>query len=209
MKHSFPSIFQKTRLLTSLLLLATSASIVSAAGLSTKEIAIHDAWAREAPPNAEVMAAYLTLHNHAAKSFTLVSVSSPDFNRVEMHRTEEHDGMTKMLPVTRVILSTNGSVSFQPGGMHLMLMKPKKPFKNGDTISLKLIFSDKSSLKTSVPVKKATAGSGHEMHHGDHHDMHQSNHESTHDSMHGSSHDSSQDMHDKKNNKNHHDSHTH
>ena len=162
------------------LLLFFSSTSVTAAG----KLEIHDAWAREAPPNAAVMAAYLTLHNHSAKTYTLVSVSSPAFSRVEMHRTEQHDGMTKMLPVSRVMLSTNGSVSFQPGGMHLMLMKPKKHLKSGDSISLTLFFTDESSLKISVPVKKATGGDGHEMHHGDHHDMH-----------------------DKKNNKNH--SHNH
>lgn len=209
MKHSFSNVFRKTWLPASLLLLTSTASMVSAADLSTKEMEIHDAWTREAPPSTEVMAAYLTLHNHTAKTFTLVSVSSPDFNRVEMHRTEEHDGMMKMLPVSRVMISSNGSVSFQPGGMHLMLMKPKKALKNGDTVSLKLMFSDKSSLKTSVPVKKGTAGSGHEMHHGDHHDMHDDNHQSKHESTHDSMHESSHDMHDKKNNKNHHDSHTH
>lgn len=162
-----------------------SASTIAAAG----KLEIHDAWAREAPPNAEVMAAYLTLHNHSAKTHTLVSVSSPEFTQVKMHRTEQHDGMTKMLPVSRVMLSTNGSMSFQPGGMHLMLMEPKKRFKSGDSISLTLFFTDESSLKISVPVKKATHNDEHKMHHDDH----------------GSTHDE----HRKKNSKNHHDSHTH
>ena len=188
--HLLKILSQKTLSLVLLLLLTSS---VSAAGPSTKGMEIHDAWVREAPPNAAVMAAYLTLHNHSAKTFTLISVASPDFERVEMHRTEQHDGMTKMLPVSRVMLSTNGSVSFQPGGMHLMLMKPKKQLKSGDSISLSLFFTDESSLKISVPVKKGTGSDEHEMHH----EHHQSSHDAKHDENH------------KKNSKNHHDSHTH
>lgn len=172
-----------------LLFLASSSAVAG-------KLEIHDAWVRETPPNAAVMAAYLTLRNHAAKTFTLVSAASPDFNRVEIHRTEQSDGMTKMFPVSRVMLSTNSSVSFQPGGMHLMLMKPKKRFKAGNSISLTLFFSDESSLNISVPVKKGTGNDEHKMDHGNHH----SGHDSMHDN-HGS--------HDKKNNKNHHNSHAH
>ena len=178
-------------------LISVTASTIAAAG----KLEAHDAWAREAPPNAAVMAAYLTLHNHSPKTYTLVSVSSPDFERVEMHRTEQHDGMTKMLPVTRVILSTNGSVSFQPGGIHLMLIKPKKILKSGDSISLTLFFTDESSLKISVPVKKGTSGKEHGMHH--------ENHQSDHDATHATTHETTHDDHNKKNSTNHHDTHTH
>ena len=146
-------------------------SITAATAATAGKLEIHDAWVREAPPMAEVMAAYLTLHNHSAKTYTLTSVSSPDFERVEMHRTEQHDGMTTMLPVSRVILSANGSVSFQPGGMHLMLMKPKKHLMVGNSVSLTLLFSDESSMTITAPVKKATGEDGHAMHH-DMHDMH-------------------------------------
>lgn len=185
-------IFHSLKTLSLVLLLLLTAT-VSAAGLSTKGMEIHDAWVRETPPNAEVMAAYLTLHNHSAKTFTLVSASSPDFERVEMHRTEQLDGMTKMLPVSRVMLSTNGSATFQPGGMHLMLIKPKKHLKSGDAILLTLFFTDESSLKISVPVKKGSGSDGHEMHH----ENHPSSHDSTMDEAH------------KKNSTNHSDSHTH
>jgi copper(I)-binding protein len=146
------------------LLFSVTATTAARAG----KLEIHDAWVREAPPTAEVMAAYLTLHNHSSKAYTLTGVSSPDFERVEMHRTEQHDGMTTMLPVSRVILSTNGSVSFQPGGMHLMLMKPKKHLMAGNSISLTLVFADESSMTITAPVKKATGDDEHAMHHGNH-----------------------------------------
>lgn len=149
---------------------------ISFTATAADKLEAHDAWVREAPPTVSVMAAYLTLHNHSTKTFTLVSLSSPEFKRVEMHRTEEHDGMSKMIPVSRVMLSPKGSVSFQPGGMHLMLMNPKRHFKAGDKIHITLFFSDESSMNVTLPVKKATMGSGHHMH-GDEHDMHSHEHQ--------------------------------
>jgi copper(I)-binding protein len=154
-----------------------NASALSAAG----KLEVHNAWVREAPPNASVMAAYFSLHNHSTKGKTLISMASPQFKRVEMHRTEQQDGMTKMVAVSRVILDSKGSVSFEPGGMHVMLMNPKKPLKAGDKIALTLFFTDESSLKISLPVKKAAASMGHNMDHSMHdmdHSMHNDEHES-------------------------------
>ncbi len=140
---------------------------------------VHNAWARETPPGTRVMAAYLTLKNPSAKGYTLTGLSSPDFKRIEMHRTEQHDGMSKMLSVPQVTLSSKGNAVFQPGGMHLMLISPKKRLRAGDNITLTLFFSDehstKSSLEISLPVKKATANTRHTLH-NEQHDSHSRQH---------------------------------
>lgn len=135
----------------------------SNSAVASEKLDIHDAWAREAPPSTPVMAAYLTLHNHSSKSYILTHLSSPDFQKVEMHRTEQNDGMSKMIPVSRVILGPNDSVNFQPGDMHLMLLNPKKHHKAGDEIRLTLFFTNENSMKISLPVKKS-APSNHGMH---------------------------------------------
>lgn len=152
------------------LLLLASAGNLSAAG----KIEIKNPWVREAPPNAKVMAAYFSLHNHSVQGKILISASSPDFKRAELHRTEEHDGMAKMVAVHRLNLDSKGSIDFKPGGLHIMLINPKKSLKAGDSISLTLFFTDESSLKISVPVKKAAATMGHNMDHSMHGDQHKS-----------------------------------
>ncbi len=139
------------------------------------KLEIHDAWARETPPKASVTAGYLTLYNPSPEVYTLVRLSSPDFKRVEMHRTEQHDGMHKMLPVPQLTLSSKGRVTFQPGGMHLMLISPKKRLKAGDNVTLALFFSDGSSMKIALPVKKTTANTDRTMHNNQH-DSHSQQH---------------------------------
>lgn len=147
-------------------------SVMAMPAFAAGTIEAHDPWVREAPPNVKVMAAYLTLHNHSNKTMTLNAISSPQFSHVEMHRTEQHDGMAHMVPVKHVMLSPKGSVAFEPGGMHVMLMQPKKSFKAGDNITLTLSFSDESSLQVIAPVKKAMPGHdmmmGHDMDHSEH-----------------------------------------
>lgn len=121
---------------------------------------VHNAWVREAPPSAKILAAYLSLHNHTDKTHTILSITSPQFSRVEIHRTEIKNDIARMLPVSRIILSPNGKVLFEPGGLHLMLIKLKKKYKSGDKIQLILHLSDKSTFDFTAPVKK-----GHGMDH--------------------------------------------
>jgi len=164
--------FAKTFLSVFLLLLVSSTS-------ATGKFEVHDAWVREAPPKTNVTAAYLTLYNHSLRVYTLARLSSPDFKRVEMHRTEQHDNMTKMLPVPQVILNSKDHIVFQPGGMHLMLIDPKKRFRVGDNITLTLFFTDEgsteNSIEISLPVKKAMVDNSHGMHHNQH-DSHSHQH---------------------------------
>lgn len=168
------------------LLLLLCAGSLNAAG----KIEVKNPWVREAPPGVSVMAAYFSLHNHAATEKALVSASSPEFKRVEMHRTEEQDGMAKMIAVHNLKIKGQGSLNFNPGGLHIMLINPKKPLKAGDSISLTLYFTDESSVKISVPVKKASAKMDHDMQHDMNHDMdHKMDHDMNHD-MHEDMHDS-------------------
>jgi len=99
-------------------------------------IEAHDPWVREAPPTAKVLAAYLQLHNHGDAARTLVSVESPAFKRVELHRSEEKNGMATMVRVTKIVIPAHGKVSFEPGSLHIMLIDPLARLKSGDTVKL-------------------------------------------------------------------------
>jgi copper(I)-binding protein len=150
---------------------------------------VHNAWVREAPPSSKVLAAYMSLHNHTDKTHTVVSISSPQFGRAEIHRTEMKDDMARMLPVSKIMISSHGKVLFEPGGLHLMLINPKKKYKSGDKIQLTMHLSDKSTFDFTAPVKKGHGmedHSKHDMDHGannDDHDMNHDSHDMDHDSM--------------------------
>ena len=130
-------------------------------------IEAHDPWVREAPPSATVLAAYLQLHNHGDKMHTLVSAESPAFERAELHRSMEKEGMAMMSKLSQVMIAAHGKVAFEPGGLHIMLIKPVAPLKAGNTVSITLHFKDGSSLVVNAEVRRDTIG-GKSHHHGSH-----------------------------------------
>jgi len=76
------------------------------------------------PPDMKMSAGYLTLQNNTAEPITITRVSSPQFGAVEMHETVLRDGISRMIALEEVQIPAGGSVRFEPGAKHLMLMRP-------------------------------------------------------------------------------------
>jgi len=84
-------------------------------------------------PGMNVTAGYLTLSSHASQPIVITQVASPQFESVEMHESVIEDGMARMYPLGGLTVPAKSSVVFQPGGKHLMLLRPVGEF---DTVSL-------------------------------------------------------------------------
>lgn len=97
---------------------------------------IQEAWVREGPPNARMLAAYATIHNGTSNPLELVEYSSPGFEVVELHRTEVVDGVSRMRQVPTLQLQPGESAVLEPGGLHLMLMRPTGPLDKPVTIHM-------------------------------------------------------------------------
>jgi copper(I)-binding protein len=132
---------------------------------STLEVT--DPWIREAPPGAEVLAAYMVITNRDVNTATITTLSSPDFERIEVHRTLVEDGVARMVPVESLEIAAQGRVVLEPGGMHLMLYSPKRPLREGDSVALDLQQPDSACVRITVPVVKrdATGGDDDHQHH--------------------------------------------
>ena len=148
--------------------------VLSSWAHASDRVEVHEAWVREAPPNVSILAAYLTLENHAGEARVLKQVTSTAFGHVEIHRTEMHDGMAHMIMLPEISVPPHDTLVFQQGGLHLMLFDPKHPLKAGDSVSLTLHFSDGSTLEVNAPVRKSTGGTQmqHDMDMHDHQHMH-------------------------------------
>jgi copper(I)-binding protein len=70
----------------------------------------------------------------------LVSVSSPQAGRVEMHETMNMGGMSEMRPLDRIPVRDGETLSFAPGGRHLMLFDIARDVAAGGRIDLILHF---------------------------------------------------------------------
>jgi copper(I)-binding protein len=134
--------------------------LLSACGNSGEkgtDIEAHDAWARMALKN-ENTAVYLLMHNHSGSADEITGASSDTADLVEIHKTEEDaNGVMQMNLQTSVPLPVDAEISFQPGGLHIMLTGLKQDLKIGDTINLTLHFKVHPDIPLSVPVLDAAA----------------------------------------------------
>ncbi len=149
-----------------LALLATTL-LLSLNSYAEGEIAIENAWVRTAPPAAKVLAAYMEISNHSNQPQTLVTASSPQFNTVELHQTQMHNGMMHMKAVPNISIAKHETLHIKPGGYHFMLIGPKARIHRGDKITLKLNFSGNETITVEAEVKDSTDNT--HSNHGAHH----------------------------------------
>lgn len=97
-------------------------------------------------------AGYLGIENSGPRADRLVSITSPDFARVEMHDTVSEDGMKKMVKLDGVDVAAGSTLEFAPGGKHLMLIEPTKTLKNGDSVKMTLTFMQLGSMEANFVV---------------------------------------------------------
>jgi copper(I)-binding protein len=134
-----------------------------------QSLAIGDAWIREAPPGAAVLAGYLRLDNPGDKALVIEAFHSQDFERIELHRTIVEDGVARMLHVDRLAVPPGDSVSLEPGGMHLMLFNPARPLRQDDRVVFSVELAGESSLRFEAVVKRVSGDDSRQHHHHHHH----------------------------------------
>ena len=139
--------------------------LVSFSSVQASEILeIDDAWVAEAPPVAPVMGGYMKIANETDKLVSITSASCPDFEKVEIHEMSMSGGMMKMREIEKLVVPADGKVELKPGGYHLMLIKPKQPFKKGDTLTVTLHMADGKSQAVKMKVKQRPASDDHQHH---------------------------------------------
>ncbi len=90
-------------------------------------------------PAMRMSAGYLTLTNNSDAAITITGVSSPEFGSVEMHETTLEDGISRMRELNELTIAAGATVTFEPGGKHLMLMNRRD---TSDTTSLQFYAGD-------------------------------------------------------------------
>ena len=114
--------------------------VLSGCGKSTGGITVSDAYIRGLPPGQTVTAAFMTFNNALAQDCQLVGAASPIASSAEIHAHSHHNGTMSMRPVDAVKIPAGESLSFEPGGYHLMLFGLKDDLKEGDEYAITLFF---------------------------------------------------------------------
>jgi periplasmic copper chaperone A len=85
---------------------------------------------------------FFTVKNDTDRAVELTGASSPACGSMMLHQTEEENGVEKMLPVKSVTVPPHGTLSFHPGGYHIMCMMPQPSMVVGTNVPVTLKFAD-------------------------------------------------------------------
>lgn len=112
--------------------------LLGAGGAQAAGARIENAWIPEAPPGAGAMAGYFVLHNDSEQPLRCDGAAGADFGAIELHRSIVQDGQSRMLRNQVVEVPPGGQVALERGGLHLMLFRPQRVLRGGDSTELQL-----------------------------------------------------------------------
>ena len=128
--------------------------LVSCSQSETLPLDVQDVWARPAAAG-QNSAVYLTVLNPNQKPDNLIGVSVTVAEIAELHQTtEDSNEVMSMHPQHAVEIPAGEKTSFEPGGLHIMLVGLKQDLKPGDTFDLTLDFQNAGSLTFPATVKE-------------------------------------------------------
>ncbi len=120
--------------------LALTAACTSGRPDADPQITVTAAWMRVPPNGRDTSAAYLMIRNDGGAD-TLLSVSSPMADDVQMHISEMNGDMMSMREEDSVAIPAHDTMAYQPGGRHLMVFGVREGLKAGDEVPLTLTFA--------------------------------------------------------------------
>jgi copper(I)-binding protein len=135
---------------------AVGALLLTAVWASAAEptLAVSDAWFRALPAGLPA-GGYFMLRNNGTAAVSLTGAESSACGMLTLHKSENSGGMSSMMHMENVDVPAGKSVSFAPGGYHLMCTNPAAAMKPGGKVRVTLDFSNGTKLDAVFAVRNA------------------------------------------------------
>ena len=142
------------RILASVVALALSASAVFAHEFTLGSLEIGHPASKATLPGQPVGGGFMTITNKGTEADRLVSVTAPDVSDdVQIHEMAIENDVMKMRQLPDGLdIPAGGTVELKSGGFHVMFMRIKHPFKEGETFKATLTFEKAGEVTIKVPV---------------------------------------------------------
>lgn len=125
----------------------------AAADYHVGSLQITQPWARATPEGADSGAAYMTVTNTGTKPERLSCVSSEESAKCQIHRMSMDNGVMKMREVPGGLEVKPGeTITFKPGGYHLMLVDLKAPLQQGKTVEAVMKVDNGGTAQVEFPI---------------------------------------------------------
>jgi copper(I)-binding protein len=135
------------------LLFSAALATPALADVTAGSLVVSEPWTRATPPGARVGGGYLTITNSGSEPDTLVSVASGVSEKTELHMMKTEDGVMTMRPAEGgVEIPAGGTLRLEPGGYHIMFIRPKAPFQQGESVPLTLTFEKAGAVTVDLVV---------------------------------------------------------
>lgn len=122
-----------------------------------ESIEIRDAWSRPASQGGNG-AVYFVIENHTSDRHEMIGAASEIAQAVEIHESTMDGDVMQMHHMPSVSLAPGDEVTFEPGGLHIMLIGLQQDLNEGDHFEVTLQFTDFEDIRIQVPVQSAPAG---------------------------------------------------
>lgn len=151
------------RLLSAAIAISTASALFAATLLAAPPakpaLTIETPWARATPPQAPVAGGFLTIRNNGRSADHLLSATSPDAERVEIHEMRMDGDMMRMRRLDDgLAIAPNATLELKPGGYHLMFIKPTHPFVAGETVTATLRFEHGGTREVRFEIRPLGSG---------------------------------------------------
>lgn len=132
------------------------AFVLAASTASARDCApqVKEGWIRLMPGAMPMQAGFGRIDNHCPAPVIVVSASSPAYGSVELHESKIVDGVNRMRAVPELRIAPDGAAVLQPGGLHLMLIRPKATLKPGSRVAIVFKLKDGRELIGEFEARK-------------------------------------------------------
>ncbi len=123
------------------------------------DVHVTDPWARATVPGQPASGVFMQLKSDT--DARLLAAESQAAQNVEIHEMAMQNDVMRMRQIQDLALPAGETVTLAPGGYHIMLLGLAQQLKEGEHISVTLVFEQDGKRETqtlSVPVRALTHG---------------------------------------------------
>lgn len=138
------------------LLVAGAQPAFAQAAMNAATPHLMNAWVRLPAVAGRPAGGYFMAHGTPTAD-ALVAVTSPRAERIELHSMTNDNGVMKMRKEASFPLPAGGTLTFAPGGSHLMLFGLSNDVKPGGTVPLTFRFKSGATVTIDAEARAASA----------------------------------------------------
>jgi copper(I)-binding protein len=117
------------------------------------DLLVTGAFTRAMLPNAPVGGGYMTITNRGSEPDRLIGARTEVTDKVELHDMKVVQGVMEMTPLPDGLeIPAGHTVALAPGGLHMMFIGPRAPFREGECLAVVLQFSRAGELPVMLSV---------------------------------------------------------